>query len=445
MISGGRRAGLRACILVMCAGASSGCREEAAGTSLLVHLRAEAEAYRPEYVLLTWRAPGGKFRADLRVPESGALPATTGFALGSVLIELDGAQAGERQLVARGMRGDDRISGATLRVPWRPSQRQEVELTFVRWHDGDGDGIPDSPGEWPDAGPSPDAASADAAAPDAGAPGPDAATEGGLAEAGLPREPDTAVAPPDASPDTRPDPDGSPADASEGGPPPQVAPGEGRVLYLRLDDMPAGLVARDDSGHRNMATLVDFGLGRRPPGRYGTALAFGGGDQGGWIRVDSSASINGVRTAFTIAAWVHAPDGSAPSGTLLSRRASGPGGFIYRLQVIDGGLRARINSANGYNADVVSPTPLARGRWVHVAATFDLLRVRTYVDGMPAGDGPYGHSIPDEVSPLLVGGAESSPGVVTDRFVGRLDEVLLYDRALGPGDIEGLARSTPRP
>jgi hypothetical protein len=223
-----------------------------------------------------------------------------------------------------------------------------------------------------------------------------------------------------------------------------VAPPAGRLLYLRLDDNPAGVTARDDSGHGQMATLVGFDLRRpRPYGRYGTGLAFAGGDSGGWVRVASHSSLNQIRVGFTIAAWLHAPEGAAASGVILARRASGPGGFVFGLQVSGGKLRVRINSNNGFHADVSSATDLPRGRWVHVAATYDLAQVRTFVDGEPAGMGPYTHALPDDVSNVTIGAGETAAATVGDRFAGRLDELLLYDRPLRPSELGALARSVP--
>src|SRR5688572_25293173 len=134
----------RAIACLALAVACTGCRAEQPGdTSVLLHLRVEAELFRPEHVFLTWRSSGGPFRADRRVPEMGTLP-SVGPTLGSVLLELDREQTGERQIVAQGMRGLARVSGATARIPWRPGQRQELELTFIEWRDSDGDGVPET-------------------------------------------------------------------------------------------------------------------------------------------------------------------------------------------------------------------------------------------------------------------------------------------------------------
>lgn len=95
------------------------------------------------------------------------------------------------------------------------------------------------------------------------------------------------------------------------------------------------------------------------------------------------------------------------------------------------------------------PTPLAQGpfaceldrsfftdRWVHVATTFDSIRLRLYVDGAEVAV----HLLPvpgpaAETGGLVIGGHRAGTG---RNFDGLIDEVALWSRALAPEEITAL-------
>jgi len=87
---------------------------------------------------------------------------------------------------------------------------------------------------------------------------------------------------------------------------------------------------------------------------------------------------------------------------------------------------------------VVKQTPFARGRWTHVAITFERLgsgqgRARLYLDGKPQGDTP----AIAEAFEWNMANAAIRLGV---GYVGLMDDVAIFKRALTPREIRALAK-----
>jgi Concanavalin A-like lectin/glucanases superfamily len=283
-----------------------------------------------------------------------------------------------------------------------------------------------------DAGaPTPDAPARDAGPPRDAPPAPDVADAARTirpldAPAGPPREDAARVAPVDAPP---------PPDAAEKldrprPPPPETDLTAGMVAYFRLDELPGTVSPRDSAPGASLAVINLDPSTAWVPGFIGSALQVGGR---GWLEVRAD-KLNTVVEAFTIALFVN----RTGDGTLVSRRAVGARGFLYRFNIAGGTLAASINSSNGARADLTTSRPVPARQWVHVAAVYDRMTLRLYLDGQNVGEQPYELAIGPENSALFVGGSESaSQG--EDLFFGSVDEVLLYNRALSAPEVGALA------
>lgn len=77
-------------------------------------------------------------------------------------------------------------------------------------------------------------------------------------------------------------------------------------------------------------------------------------------------------------------------------------------------------------------------RWQHVVGQIRGDRIELFADGEPAGSSPNGPDHGDVACQLLLGRLTTRPGagLSIDRpFVGRLDELSLYDHPLSPEEI----------
>jgi hypothetical protein len=113
----------------------------------------------------------------------------------------------------------------------------------------------------------------------------------------------------------------------------------------------------------------------------------------------------------------------------------------YRLGLLDGRPCFEVPQT-AWSHHLAAPEPLALGRWVHLAGTFDSRTMRLFVDGVEVAaldrPGPIHRSHFD----LVIGGFE--PGSRA-HFQGRLDEVRLFARALSAEEIRAAfdARMAP--
>jgi hypothetical protein len=214
----------------------------------------------------------------------------------------------------------------------------------------------------------------------------------------------------------------------------------GLLLWLSFDDSPGATMARDDSGRNNQVSLRGLDpLLAWVPGRIAGAIDLTTAKMG-YVRVENAETINLVGGEMTIAAWLWRPQQKA--GVIVGRRATNAARSLYRLDVeADGGVRLLLNDRKGVKFELRSFYKLALERWTHVAVTADKAEARIYIDGALAGSAPYGVPLASDVTPLLIGAAESDAAPVTpaDFWSGRLDEVVLYERALSAMEIAAFA------
>jgi hypothetical protein len=216
----------------------------------------------------------------------------------------------------------------------------------------------------------------------------------------------------------------------------------GLALYLPFDDG-VGSVARDASGKQSVASLKSIdATGGWGAGRFGAALSLKGTTWSGWVDVQGSALTGAANPGLTIALWIWTMGGD---GGLVSRRSFGAQGYLFNLAIEGGSLSLQINSGAAYNLHSRGNGTVPSGRWVHVAATFDLTNVYLYVDGIMAGASVFQQAIPLDTSSVIVGGLQQQDSSVTARFPGAVDDVAIYSRALTADQIGGLAKGAQPP
>lgn len=226
-----------------------------------------------------------------------------------------------------------------------------------------------------------------------------------------------------------------------GGAPPLL---EGNVLLLHLDEASwsgPGAV-KDASGEDNHGTVTGTTV-PTPDGKLGGAALF---DGNGWITVPDAPSLHAT-TQLTLSVWVYPTgltDGAAgfPSPGILSKRASFDSNVAYTLFIWD--------QNNAYvdiqAARFSSTATLANGQWYHLAVVYDgtqeqAFRTRIYVDGaldsVHASDPVLDLNTEDLQIGDLPGGG--------DRFIGKLDEIAVWTRALDAVEILALYEATRSP
>jgi hypothetical protein len=420
---------------------------------ITIYFRVDQELFRPEYLLVTWVAPHERDRVGLRVPDDGLL-ATSGPAVGSMVIDMEGAPAGPRTIIAWGMRGVTQVSGALGQVEWVPGTRQALTVTLGCVQKAAGEQAPPETridrAPWVDCAEPARPSRADAGREVAPPPADDdaAVPDGPTPDAGLPLDgPLDVPAPLDAARVDRPPPLPDAPAAADGAQPADRTPlppgadlGKGLVVHLRLDDGRGNMTARDSSGNGNTGTLQQLDLfDAWVPGYRGTGLDLAGK---GWVSVPESPTLNSINDGFSIAAWVQ----RTGDGTIAARRAVGASGFLYRFFIAGGLLGLQINSSNGARADFLSSNQVPTGRWVQLAAVYDKHEAHVFLDGVSIGQQRYELNIGPENSPLEIGASQDATLIgAADRLLGIIDEVAVYDRPLTAGEVQALAGGNQPP
>ncbi|MHC4434032.1 MAG: LamG domain-containing protein [Planctomycetota bacterium] len=132
-------------------------------------------------------------------------------------------------------------------------------------------------------------------------------------------------------------------------------------------------------------------------------------------------------SALTIAGWIKADSWDSGNDVDPIARKGEGNPNNYQLAVVDGIATLYLDGGEADDDGFVGSTPLNTGEWYHIAATWDGLTVRIYVDGVVDNDpsDSRGDPIGTDTRPFYMGGRDG-----TDLFDGALDDVRIYNRAL---------------
>lgn len=183
--------------------------------------------------------------------------------------------------------------------------------------------------------------------------------------------------------------------------------------------------------------VVLTGGGNRPP--HASGVLAGGSlrvladSMGRGGRVDTSPPLRTGR--FTLSAFVYL-EASAPNRVVANTLRTDGGSFALALDE-NGLLRATVRTRDGDLLTVSGDTAIALHRWRHVVMTVDGQRLSLYEDGRLVASSP---------CPLLTNSKDDVLWFGTDAngqnlWDGRIDEVVLFDKALSIEEVTNLYRA----
>ena len=177
----------------------------------------------------------------------------------------------------------------------------------------------------------------------------------------------------------------------------------------------------DGSSYGNAVAVEGGGMVGSP---WGSAMRY---DESTSVEVDCMGACAGGPT-MTYEAWVRAdefPDDASRAGILDNQ------GVLGMFLTTDRSLRC-VSSAG-----TVEGGSIPRGEWVHVACVADETSLRAYVAGVSVSDATISALSPaDPADPLAVG---NNAPQYDNPFLGDLDRVRAWDRALTREEVEALA------
>ncbi|MFQ5525146.1 MAG: LamG-like jellyroll fold domain-containing protein [Thermoanaerobaculia bacterium] len=208
-----------------------------------------------------------------------------------------------------------------------------------------------------------------------------------------------------------------------------ATPRSGLIGHWRLDDG-LGTTASDETG-TSAGAVVGATWVPGVPGSGGTALDFDG--TAGHVVLANTVALEITGTEITLSAWIYPHTGGVSVGSrIFSKRTEAGGSDVYALYTESNRIRFRLDGQ-----DMISDHVFPNDEWLHVAAVYNGVDKRIYVNGVLDTATPQAKSDPIDASARAVhfGKREAE-----DRFFdGILDELRIYDRALSPAEIAALA------
>jgi len=176
------------------------------------------------------------------------------------------------------------------------------------------------------------------------------------------------------------------------------------------------------------------------PGKEGSALYFHGGGQtaGGSdaVRVPHSANLD-ITGQFTVEAWIKA-EGTDKYHMIVDkyRGREAPTLYGFSFYLTDGNLRLSVYGGGCGNGNMAVPLiDLRDNTWHHVAGLWDGAYIKLYIDGEPKAKNSCPCPPASTTHDLGIGKRLYGWGGYLP-FEGTIDEVAIYNRALGPDEIQ---------
>jgi hypothetical protein len=219
----------------------------------------------------------------------------------------------------------------------------------------------------------------------------------------------------------------------------------GLIGYWRFDENDGARTMRDSSGRGNDGVFEGLATGTGfITGKFGRAFELVTPDRDFGIRVNAGADIRALQR-YTLAAWIYrrrlAPNEYCG---IISRQVDGEDREVFNLMVSKDLVKTYgpdRNNASGTVTTASVPTTPPLNEWVHVASTYDGAQIRMYYNGVYQDFADWTGGLPSSGSaPVYL--ATKKVISYAHPFIGALDEVMLYNRALPPDAIMALALGT---
>jgi gliding motility-associated-like protein/uncharacterized repeat protein (TIGR01451 family) len=201
--------------------------------------------------------------------------------------------------------------------------------------------------------------------------------------------------------------------------------------------------ANDESGHGNNGIVMNATLTTDRFNIPDRAYYF---DDLDYIIVPD-ADILRISGPITISAWIQCSYSQKYAAIICKANAVEPraGYLMFMNDNEHGRVDIHYNHIEGKYAAAVSVNKLTDGNWHHLLGEYDGTQVKLYVDGLlnASTQAPYGINTNNE--PFLIGWDQNQwLAEETNRhFSGKIDEVMLYNRALDETEIMAISKLNP--
>ena len=199
----------------------------------------------------------------------------------------------------------------------------------------------------------------------------------------------------------------------------------GLVGYWTFDGKNMIQNVADSSGQGNTGYLLDQISTTTVVGKIGQAVLF---DDATYVTADDSTSLD-ITGTITMVAWIKPT--SSHQGQVITKYNLQSVNMPWDIQVWDDNLiYTAVKTNNGF-VEVPSSGAITYGQWLHVVTVYDGTNIILYLNGVEDNSLPQTGTIETNDFDLEIGGAS---GNGTD-FIGSLDDVRIYNRALSATEI----------
>jgi hypothetical protein len=171
------------------------------------------------------------------------------------------------------------------------------------------------------------------------------------------------------------------------------------------------------------------------PAAVGNGAKFDGKS---WLEVNDSVSLD-LHNAYTFSAWIYKENAGAGGWSVILEKADSsamdnrsPYGFAHTQD----GYSPTVHFAyNNKFTTISSDTRTNFKEWNLTTVAWDGVNVRFYINGVLKATKAWNNTLPDSTSKLSIG---RGPAGSTEYFIGIIDELRIYNRALSQEEITSL-------
>jgi hypothetical protein len=213
---------------------------------------------------------------------------------------------------------------------------------------------------------------------------------------------------------------------------PIQTPSAGPVAAYSFDEG-EGETVEDLTGNGHAATIEGATWAR---GRYGDGLQFDG--ENDCVTVPESSELD-FSEEFTLESWVK-PEGELHHDPIVFKEGEGFPSYALGIGIPHSGKAEGVIGQEGKSHEnVYSSESIEADVWTHLALTYDGAKLRLYVNGELVATEAVENADSGSPGPLTIG----CDALYGANFKGKIDEVKIYNRALGVGELDFTPPSPP--
>jgi len=201
-----------------------------------------------------------------------------------------------------------------------------------------------------------------------------------------------------------------------------------------------GTTASDISGNGNTQSLASS-VAWSTSGQYGNCLTFNGTSTS-YTNVTNTTFGNFGTNDFSVSCWVNKAAAPASSQYFICKRVTGGPGSLFDVAInSSGNIFAQVEQDSGATNYIITTGSkvVTDGTWHLVTVVRAANKLSVYVDGLLDNYGTSAGTANISCNaPFSLGYLYPSAGTLSYYYVGSLDDVRVYNRALDPSEIESL-------